>query len=696
MTSSQGKLSVADICVIVAYLLGVIGVGIWSIFQSKRGTVSGYFLAGRFMTFLPVGMSLFASNIGSEHLIGLSGSGAAAGIGVGAFEFNALLFLQLLGFVFLPVYIASGVYTLPEYIHKRFGGNRIRIFLSLLSLLLYIFTKISVNMYSGALFIQQSVGWNLYVSIFGLLTLTGICTVTGGLATVIYLDTLMAFVMVGGATIMTVIGFNKIGGYSGLRNNFVNAVPDEVLLGNTTCGIPKADAFILLRDPLHSDIPWPGFLLGQTTASIWYWCADQVIVQRALAAKSLSHAQGGAILAGYIKVLPMFIMVMPGMISRVLFPNEVACVDPDKCFEYCESRTGCTNIAMPKLVLEIMPSGLRGMMLAVMMAALMSDLTSIFNSASTLFTMDIYRSIRKKANTRELMIVGRIFIVILCVVGVAWVPILKEVQGGQLFIYIQAISSYLSPPITAVYLIAIFWKRSNESGTFWALIVGFIAGIIRMALDFSYPAPKCGEEDTRPSVVKIHYFYIALLLFVLSCIVCVVVSLMTDPPDEQLIIRTTVWTKQDDTIRTDEIKEEHELEENDDEDQRHRVDFVLQTQYGGMEMAEKEKPLQADDFLMFKQPLPWWKRAAYFLCGLSDNIAEEKKDAEEQKQHLKDVISLKQHPIAKRALRINLVIVLTVCLFLQVYFSIPDGGPRAPTIPLPYPPFVTNGTRPEL
>jgi len=695
MTSSQGKLSIADIAVIVGYIASVIAVGIWSMFQSKRGTINGYFLAGRFMTFLPVGMSLFASNIGSEHLVGLAGSGAATGIGVGAFEFNALMFLQLLGFVFLPVYIASGVITLPEYIHKRFGGNRIRIFLSLLSLILYIFTKISVNMYSGALFIQQSVGWNLYVSIFGLLALTGVCTVTGGLATVIYLDTLMAFVMIGGASIMTYIGFQEIGGYSGLRNNFINAVPDEVLLGNTTCGIPPSNSFLLLRDPLDANIPWPGFVFGQTTASIWYWCADQVIVQRALAAKSLSHAQGGALLAGYIKILPMFIMVMPGMISRILFPNEVGCVDPDKCFEICESRSGCTNIAMPKLVLELMPSGLRGMMLAVMMAALMSDLTSIFNSASTLFTMDIYRNIRKKASTRELMIVGRLFVVVLCIIGILWVPMLKEVQGGQLFIYIQAVSSYFSPPIAAVYLIAIFWKRSNEQGTFWAMIIGFIAGIVRMVLDFSYSAPACGEPDLRPSFIKnVHYFYFALMLFFLSGIVCVVVSLLTEPPSDEMIIRTTVWTKHDSTIRSDEMTEEKELEIIDEYELRRRTSSLVKTE--GIDMKSTENKESEQELFVPQEKLSCWKKTLYFVCGLSEDVTEEKKTAEQQKQHVKEVISLKQNPKAKIFLYINLLVVLIICLFLQIYFSIPDGGPTQPSFQIPYIQFITNGTRPSL
>eukprot|EP00795_Rhopilema_esculentum_P004351 gene4351-20571_t len=406
--AKQMSLKAEDFIVIAVYFLGVLIVGAWSMCRTNRSTVSGYFLAGRFMTFIPVGMSLFASNIGSEHLVGLAGSGAAAGIGVGAFEFNALLLLQLLGFVFLPVYIASGVCTLPEYIHKRFGGHRIRVFLAMLSLLLYIFTKISVNMYSGALFIQQSVGWNLYFAILFLLGMTALCTVSGGLAAVIYLDTLMATVMVGGALLMTFMGFDKVGGYSGLRIKYMNAMASDVIAGNHTCGgVPRPDSFVMLRDPGHSDMPWPGFLLGQTPASIWYWCADQVIVQRALAAKSLSHAQGGSLLAGYIKILPLFIMVFPGMISRVLYPDEVACANPDKCFEICGSRAGCSNIAYPKLVLGIMPTGLRGLMMAVMMAALMSDLTSIFNSASTLFTIDIWKRIRKNASTRELMIVGR-------------------------------------------------------------------------------------------------------------------------------------------------------------------------------------------------------------------------------------------------------------------------------------------------
>ncbi|KXJ19120.1 Sodium/myo-inositol cotransporter [Exaiptasia diaphana] len=245
-------------------------------FKSNRGTVSGYFLAGRFMTWLPVGASLFASNIGSEHFIGLAGSGAAAGIGVGAFEFNALILLQLLGWVFIPVYIAGGVCTLPEYIHRRFGGQRIRIWLSVLSILLYIFTKISVNLFSGALFIRLALGWNLYLAILLMLFMTFLCTVTGGLAAVIYTDTLCTFLMAVGSLTVMGMGFYEVGGYGGLQEKYMHAVSNDTLFSNSTCGRPRDDSFIMLRDPVNSDMPWAGFIFGQTIASIWYWCADQV------------------------------------------------------------------------------------------------------------------------------------------------------------------------------------------------------------------------------------------------------------------------------------------------------------------------------------------------------------------------------------------------------------------------------------
>ncbi|XP_076354802.1 sodium/myo-inositol cotransporter-like isoform X3 [Tachypleus tridentatus] len=472
------KMNSWDILVVCLYFVMVMATGLFSMCRSNRGTVSGYFLAGRFMFWLPVGASLFASNIGSEHFIGLAGSGAAAGIGVGAFEINALIILQFTGWIFLPVFIASRVCTLPEFMSKRFGGQRIRTFLAVLSLILYIFTKISVNLYSGAVFIQQALRWNLYLSVLLLLLMTSVCTVSGGLAAVIYTDTLQFFIMLVGAGIVAVRAFVEVGGFQALQFKYMQAVP-SILKENVTCGLPKENSLQMLRAINDPDLPWLGFFLGQTPASIWYWCADQMMVQRLLAAKSLSHAQGATVFAGFMKVFPLFFIVLPGMISRVLFTDQVACVTAEECYKYCENEVGCTNIAYPLLVLELMPSErccdpphicLRGLMMAVMLAALMSDLTSIFNSASTLFTIDIWPQVRKKASVKELMIVGRSFVIFMVAVSIAWIPAIQNMQSGQLFIYIQAISANLAPPVASVYIFAILWKRMNENTirtTYW-------------------------------------------------------------------------------------------------------------------------------------------------------------------------------------------------------------------------------------
>ncbi|XP_018649692.1 inositol transporter [Schistosoma mansoni] len=382
-----------------------------SLFTHRRGTITDYFLAGRFVTWLPIGASLFATNVGSEHFIGLAGSGAASGIAVGAFELNASVILQLLGWIFLPVYIASGVSTLPEYMKKRFGGNRIQMYLAVISLLLYIFTKISVNLYSGSLFLAEALEWNTWLSIIILLSITTLITVTGGLAAVLYTDTLQFFVMIFGATVLTILSFIKVGGFQGLLGAYGGAIAElssePTIDSRLRCSLPSRKAFRLLREINDPDMPWLGFLLGQTPSSIWYWCADQMMVQRTLAAKSLSHAQGATLMTGLIKQIPIFIMVIPGMISRVLYPNEIGCFPGSDCLKVCGHRNGCSNMAYPKLVIDLMPSGLRGLMLTVMLAALISDLTSIFNSSSTLFTVDIYQKWRKNAQNIELMIVGR-------------------------------------------------------------------------------------------------------------------------------------------------------------------------------------------------------------------------------------------------------------------------------------------------
>uniref|UniRef100_A0A4W4EGC7 Sodium/myo-inositol cotransporter 2 n=1 Tax=Electrophorus electricus TaxID=8005 RepID=A0A4W4EGC7_ELEEL len=500
--------------------------------KTKRSTVNGYFLAGKNMTWWPVGTSLFASNVGSGHFIGLAGSGAAAGIGPVAYEWNGMLMVLVLGWFFLPIYIASGVTTMPEYLQRRFGGKRIQIFIAILYLFIYIFTKISVDMYAGAVFIQQALGWDIYLAVVLLLVITAFYTVAGGLAAVIYTDAAQTLVMLMGALTLMGFSFTEVGGWQAVFDRYSSAIP-SIRPPNTTCGIPREDAFHLFRDPLTSDLPWPGVLLGMSIPSMWYWCSDQVIVQRSLAAKNLLHAKGGSLLAAYLKVLPFFMMLLPGMISRILYPDEVACADPEACKKVCGNSVGCSDIAYAKLVMELLPSGLRGLMMAVLLAALMSSLTSIFNSSSTLFTMDLWRHMRR-ASEWELMIV--VFVLVLVVVSVLWIPLVQASQGGQLFIYIQSISIYLQPPVSVVFLMGCFWKRTNEKGAFWGLVLGLLVGLVRMILDFIYPVPQCYETDSRPDVIKyVHYLYFSIILSLFTLTVVVCISLTAEKPTEEQV-----------------------------------------------------------------------------------------------------------------------------------------------------------------
>jgi len=572
MESTFEGIEVSDYIVIAGYFIFVLAVGLYSSWKSQRDSVGGYFMASRSMHWIPVGASLFASNIGSGHFIGLAGTGAASGIGIAAFELSAIYFILMLGWLFVPVYMSSGVFTMPEYLRKRFGGQRIRIYLSVLALLLYIFTKISADLFAGAIFITQATKQTseaaIYISILILLAIACLFTVAGGLTAVIWTDFVQTVLMIVGAFVLCGQAFVKVGGYENLVSGYFEAtasvqafkVPGDNSSG--LCGAVPQDAMHLFRSnvPGESDLPWTGVLFGLTVSSIWYWCSDQVIVQRALSSKTMGHAKGGCILASWLKLLPLWLMVFPGMAARVLFPDEVGCADPDICEQTCGSRSGCTNLAFVKLVNELLPVGLRGLMLAVMLSALMSSLTSIFNSSSTIFTMDIYTRIRPKASEKELLYVGRIFVFVLVGISVVWIPIINASQGSQLFVYIQSITSYLAPPICAIYLLAIFWERTTEPGAFWGLMVGLIVGLIRFALEFGYSIPACGDPLDSPRappdwwytlIGNIHYLHFGVILFFISGLVAMSVSLLTAPIDRKHLHRLTFWTRHSREVRID-------------------------------------------------------------------------------------------------------------------------------------------------
>ncbi|XP_010608569.1 sodium/glucose cotransporter 4 isoform X3 [Fukomys damarensis] len=625
---SEVSLHTYDVLVVVIYFVFVIAVGIWSSIRASRGTIGGYFLAGRSMSWWP-----------------------------------AVFLLLALGWIFVPVYIAAGVVTMPQYLKKRFGGQRIQVYMSVLSLILYIFTKISTDIFSGALFIQVALGWNLYLSTVILLVVTAVYTITGGLMAVIYTDALQTVIMVGGALVLMFLGFQEVGWYPGLQQLYRQALPNATV-PNTTCHLPRPDAFHMLRDPVSGDIPWPGLIFGLTVLATWCWCTDQVIVQRSLSAKNLSHAKGGSVLGGYLKILPMFFIVMPGMISRALYPDEVGCVDPEVCQRVCGARVGCSNIAYPKLVMALMPIGLRGLMIAVIMAALMSSLTSIFNSSSTLFAMDLWQRFRRRATEQELMVVGRVFVVLLVVISILWIPIIQSSNSGQLFDYIQSVTSYLAPPITALFLLAIFCKRITEPGAFWGLMFGLGVGLVRMILEFLYSAPACGEVDRRPAVLKdFHYLYFALLLCGLTAIIIVTISLFTTPIPEEKLTRLTWWTR---NCPTFELEKEAWESQSERESVPGRSERPSESSSGGLTLGNGSHGLEQPG-----APAPcrsWGKLLWGWLCGLSGApgqvLSPEEKAVLEQK-----LSSIEEEPLWRSICNINAILLLGINIFLWGYFA---------------------------
>ncbi|XP_046559241.1 sodium/myo-inositol cotransporter-like [Haliotis rubra] len=676
----DSRLTAADIGVIVGYFILVIGIGLFAMFRSKRNTISGYFLAERSMWFFPIGASLFVSNIGTEHFIGLAGSGAASGISVGAWELNALLILQMAGWIFIPVYISCGTYTMPQYLAKRFGGNRLRIYYAMLNLILCMLTKCSGNLYTGALFIQQALNWDMYVSIVLLIVVTAVLTFTGGLTAVIYTDTLQATVMIGGALYLMGAGFYEIGGFSGLLEKYPQAVPTNVsaIVPGTTCHHPDKQAFRMLRGATDDYMPWLGFLLGQTPGSIWYWCIDQVIIQRGLAAKSVSHAQGATLMAGFIKILPLFIMVMPGMISRILYPDDVACTNPDYCMSVCQSRAGCSNIAYPRLVLGLMPDGARGLMMAVIVAALMSDLDSIFNSASTLFTIDIWKRIRKTASVTEQMLVGRVFIVIMVAVSIAWVPVIKETQKGQVFIILNEVTNHFTPPFAAVFLLAVLVPRVNEKGVFWSLMYAFLVGAVRLVLVLSFQGEGyCGASSTTtiPAVVRnMHYMYFALFLFLSTGLIALVISFLTTPPPEECLKNTTLWSYRNKVKAiTDGSKNiDVNLKIINDAD-GHEIDSITPQDDAAPPTVTENSDVEETyvDLLQAETTATRSvaRRMFNYVLGI-DKVQESTENDEEFHNHVFVLAALKQTRLEKVVLTIGLLSILSVGVAMFVFWSV--------------------------
>lgn len=495
-------LGTADWIFIALYLAVIAAVSVWSIRRSKDSPTD-YFLANRNLGWFVIGASILASNVGSEHIVGLAGTAADSGVVFGHYELHSWIILTL-GWVFVPFYMRSMVYTMPEFLERRFNAKS-RWLLSIIQLLSYVIAKAAVTIYAGALVFNSLLGVDFWTGAIILVVITGIYTVLGGLHAVMYTEAIQAIVLLAGSAVLLFIGLDRIGGWHSL----VAALPKE-----------KLNMFPPLNDP-H---PWAGILFASPIVGIWYWCTDQHIVQRCLAGRNEKEARRGTIFAAYLKLLPFFIFMIPGLIAYVMKQQG-------------QLNMADTDTAFPTLVKEIMPFGLRGILAGGLLAALMSSLASVYNACSTLFTMDIYKKMKPEAGNKELVRVGRIATGVVVLLGMVWIPLMKNISKG-LYGYLQSVQSYLAPPIAAAFLLGVFSKRINAKGAYSAMVLGFIIGIVKLVLELN----QKHLSGVLLDFATWNFLYFCIFLFVVSVVVMVVISLFTPKPDEAQIRGLTFGT----------------------------------------------------------------------------------------------------------------------------------------------------------
>lgn len=486
-----------DWAVLGIYFLALIAVAVWVILQKNKNT-EDYFLAGRNVGWFVIGASIFASNIGSEHVVGLAGTGAESGMPMAHYELHAWIVL-LLGWLFLPFYIRSGAFTMPEFLEKRFDA-RSRWFLSVFSLAGYVVTKVSVTIYAGGIVVSELLGIPFWYGAIGIVIFTGLYTIVGGMKAVIYTETLQTVVLILGSVIITYLGLQEVGGWSELR---------------ATVGSEHFNMWRPMSDP---DFPWTGLLFGGTVVGVWYWCTDQYIVQRTLAANNIKIGRRGAIFGAYLKILPIFIFLIPGIIAFALAKQGVLTYDkPDEVF--------------PVLVKTLLPVGLKGLVAGGLMAALMSSLASVFNSCSTIFTIDIYKKLRPHESERKLVNIGRIATTLVVILGIIWIPIMAKIGGGTLYKYLQSVQSYIAPPITAVFVLGILWKRVNAKAAIVTLMSGLVIAALRIAAEINIDS----LSGVAHTFAAINFAHMAIFMFIFSVVICVSVSMITQAPNYELI-----------------------------------------------------------------------------------------------------------------------------------------------------------------
>jgi SSS family solute:Na+ symporter len=547
----QPVLATIDWVVIALYFAIIFGIA-WWVIRKGNNTTDEYFLAGRNLGWFVVGASIFASNIGSEHLVGLAGSGATSGVAMAHYELHAWCLL-ILGWVLAPFYMRSNIYTMPEFLEKRFSPTA-RWVLSVISLVAYVLTKIAVGIFAGgvvfAVLLPEMSFMGLdsfWVGSILVVVLTGIYTILGGLLAVAYTEAIQTIILIIGSALVTYYGLDLLGGWAELKsivgsemfNLWKPLVPD----GMTGTWAPVKTSTEMAWY-FNSNYPWLGMLFCAPIIGLWYWCTDQYIVQRMLGAPNLTEARRGTIAAAFFKLLPVFIFIVPGMICYALAISgknqEIATALLDSNGKLITENA---QQVFPLLVAKILPAGIRGIVVAGLLAALMSSLAGVFNACSTLFTMDLYPKFRQNVSEKDLVRVGRIATAVMVVIGLLWIPVIQGSRG--LYDYLQSVQGYLAPPIFVVFFFGIFNKRMNAKGAMAALLVGFAMGLFRLAIDtpvmltegFHY------EEGTFFWVINNIFFqYYSLLIFLVSAAAMVLVSYNSEAPDPKQIQGLTLGT----------------------------------------------------------------------------------------------------------------------------------------------------------
>ena len=512
-----------DWIVIGLFGVALIGVIVWVLSQ-KEETSGDYFLAGRDASWIAIGASIFASNIGSEHLIGLAGAGASSGMAMAHWEIQGWMIL-ILGWVFVPFYSRSMVLTMPEFLERRYNPES-RTVLSLISLVSYVLTKVAVTVYAGGLVFQQVFGietmWGIdffWISAIGLVLLTAVYTIFGGMKSVLYTSVLQTPILLGGSLVIVVLGLKAVGGW------------DQVLeIAGATQVNEYGDSMInLIRDNRDADFPWLGALIGSSIIGFWYWCTDQFIVQRVLSGKNEKHARRGTIFGAYLKLLPVFLFLIPGMIAYAMSAKGGIILNGQ------EYVLPSADAAFPSLVAQLLPAGIKGLVVCGILAALMSSLASLFNSSAMLFTIDFYKRFKPETPEKKLVKIGQVATVVIVILGILWIPIMRSI-GDVLYEYLQDVQSVLAPGIAAAFLLGITWKRASAKGGFWGLMSGFIIGITRLGAKVYYENVQGAADSLFKSVFfDMNWLFFCGWMLLVCLVVVVVVSLLTEAPDEKKI-----------------------------------------------------------------------------------------------------------------------------------------------------------------